>query len=112
MPYRPARACRQPGCGRLATTRGLCAEHARARERERGSSAARGYDLEWRIKRGAYLKAHPRCVECGAEATDVDHVVPRSAGGGDHWGNLRALCHACHSRRTARDQSGWPRRDG
>jgi 5-methylcytosine-specific restriction endonuclease McrA len=31
----------------------------------------------------------------------VHHIVPRRNGGGDEDSNLRALCHACHSRVTA-----------
>ncbi|MYR43049.1 HNH endonuclease [Streptomyces sp. SID5910] len=35
---------------------------------------------------------------CGAEATDVDHIVP----GGDHsMANLRALCSWCHARKSS-----------
>jgi len=35
---------------------------------------------------------------CGAEATDVDHIIP----GDDHsMTNLRALCAWCHARKSA-----------
>jgi 5-methylcytosine-specific restriction protein A len=112
MPMKPPSPCAHRGCAHRAVTRGYCAQHARDRERARGSAASRGYDLEWRIKRGTYLKAHWCCVVCGGVATDVDHIIPRSHGGGDAWANLRALCHACHSRRTARDQSGWTIKGG
>lgn len=37
---------------------------------------------------------------CGAEATDVDHIVP----GDDHsMANLRALCGWCHARKSAQE---------
>lgn len=35
---------------------------------------------------------------CGALATHVDHVLPRSKGGTDALGNLRAACRACNLR--------------
>lgn len=73
---------------------------------QRGSAAERGYDRRWRRLRTAYLVAHPLCVECQKRgaivlATDVDHVVARRNGGSDDESNLQALCHACHSRKTA-----------
>lgn len=75
-------------------------------DQQRGSAAARGYDRKWRFIRFAYLKQHPLCVDCLAKgrtepATDVDHIIAKAKGGGDEWANLRALCHACHSRKTA-----------
>lgn len=51
-----------------------------------------------------YLRANPLCVECDGAATEVDHIVPKSQGGTDEWGNLQALCKSCHSRKTARQK--------
>lgn len=42
------------------------------------------------------------CQLCGAPATEVDHVIPRDAGGSDEPANLRALCHDCHASETGR----------
>jgi 5-methylcytosine-specific restriction endonuclease McrA len=50
---------------------------------------------------------HPECAECGAPATDVDHVIPLADGGSNDIGNLQALCHSHHSAKTAREQGGW-----
>jgi 5-methylcytosine-specific restriction protein A len=62
-----------------------------------------------------YLAEHPLCVECEREgraeaATDVDHIVPVT--GPDDplfWeeSNHAALCHSCHSRKTARENRGF-----
>jgi 5-methylcytosine-specific restriction protein A len=40
---------------------------------------------------------------CDQAAQDVDHKVPLRDGGTHHWSNLQALCHRCHSRKTARE---------
>lgn len=103
-----------------------CAEHQREddaqrleREREydsrRGSAHQRGYGATWRRLRRSYLQRNPLCVECLRQgrvtpATDVDHIIPRSRGGTDDESNLQSMCHACHSRKTNReDGGGWRR---
>jgi len=43
------------------------------------------------------------CEVCNAVAVDIHHVIPRSKFGSkrkheqDHWSNLIALCHHCHT---------------
>lgn len=110
MPNRPARPCRQPGCHLLTRTRlGYCYEHTSnhyaALDTHRPSAWKRGYDAKWRELRARVLIAQPCCLECGAKATEVDHIVALSDGGTNEPRNLRALCHRCHSARTARDQA-------
>lgn len=41
-------------------------------------------------------------------AREVDHVTPHQGDEGlfFSWGNLRALCKPCHSRKTARENAG------
>jgi 5-methylcytosine-specific restriction endonuclease McrA len=93
------------------------AERAAAYEAARGPAHRRGYDWAWRKLRAAFLAANPVCTHagCGQPATDADHELSVQARPDLRleWGNLRALCHAHHSARTARDQ-GWGRakRDG
>lgn len=36
------------------------------------------------------------CAYCGERATTVDHVMPRSRGGGNTWDNLVAACTGCN----------------
>lgn len=109
------RPCNVSTCPNLAvdgTSR--CAEHTT--KDNRPSSHARGYGGRWRKTRAAYLAAHPFCeVHDGdrVRATDVDHIDGKGPNGpmGHVWANLRAMCHECHSKRTARDQpGGWNRR--
>ena len=42
------------------------------------------------------------CQYCSAVATTVDHVVPRSKGGGQDWGNLVACCSPCNAKKGNR----------
>lgn len=128
MPLAPLRPCSgSPSCPEL-TRGGPCARHAAERHRRiderRGTPAERGYDAKWRRVRGyilsrtpeAYRDAQgvirgqgPLCVMCKVldgrvtPATDVDHIDGDSRH--NAYANLRPLCHACHSRRTARDQA-------
>lgn len=118
MPYAAARPC--VDCGALVTDGSArCAQHRRSRERERGSSAKRGYDWQWRKLRSAFLQRHPTCAHCAEQdhppiieaATEVDHIVPHR--GDDQlrlaWSNLQSLCKPCHSRKTATQDSGFAR---
>ncbi|TMV68614.1 HNH endonuclease [Thioclava sp. BHET1] len=62
----------------------------------------------WRKARLVFLREHPLCLSCAelglvVAATDVDHIMPHR---GDlakfrDRSNWQALCHACHSRKTA-----------
>src|ERR1019366_9090359 len=97
--------CPEPGCSVL-TNGGRCRAHKVDRSRERGSSAARGYDCRWRKFRLWFLVDHPLCQDCGEDhpsaATEVHHVkkvreYPELQFFED---NCMALCHDCHSRRT------------
>lgn len=60
----------------------------------------------WRTLRAAVLREHPLCECClddgiTEQATDVDHRDNDPTN--NDRGNLSALCHACHSRKTSRD---------
>lgn len=53
-------------------------------------------------------RANGRCERCGrtGRRIQVDHVVPRSQGGGHGLDNLQALCSgpgSCHAAKTARE---------
>ncbi|MCU0330338.1 MAG: HNH endonuclease [Candidatus Kapabacteria bacterium] len=45
-----------------------------------------------------------RCQYCGATHAPltVDHVIPRSRGGGDHWENLVCACVHCNNKKGSR----------
>ncbi|MDP2780273.1 MAG: HNH endonuclease, partial [Devosia sp.] len=75
MPVAPPRLC---SCGNIVPSGERCAcqiagDRARnaRHDRRRPSSAARGYNHEWRKARAAYLLGHPYCTHpgCNAPAT-------------------------------------------
>lgn len=108
MPSKPNRPCAVPGCPSVAVQgKARCADHARQHAHEvetnRPSASRRGYDSKWRVIRAQFLKKHPVCsvVGCGKPSTDVDHIIPIREGGSNHWDNLQAFCHSCHSKKTA-----------
>ena len=74
-----------------------------------GGSAPRGYGARWRKLRVMILAREPYCQAegCNEWATEVDHIVPTTAGGTDRVDNLQALCKSCHSRKTSTEDGGW-----
>ncbi len=112
MPQKPARPCSWPGgCPNVAVVGGRCLQHARLiGVEQRPSAARRGYDRQWRKRRAEFVRENPRCVKCGAPTTDVDHILPLAEGGRDDEWNWQALCHACHSRKTAAENGGFGNR--
>jgi len=45
-----------------------------------------------------------RCQYCGKKTTDltIDHIIPKSRGGGDTWENLVTACVRCNNRKGNR----------
>ena len=39
-------------------------------------------------RRAIFARDNNRCVYCGVTATSIDHVIPRSRGGGHNWENV------------------------
>jgi len=66
----------------------------------------------WRRLRLWKLSEQPLCEHCLLRgiiepATQVDHIVPISAGGEPlDEANLASLCASCHSRKTASENGG------
>ncbi len=59
-------------------------------------------------RRGVLVRDRHRCAYCGRRATTVDHVQPRSRGGGDTWLNTVAACAEDNQRKADRtpEQAG------
>ena len=47
-------------------------------------------------RRAIFARDGGRCVYCGATATSIDHVIPRSRGGEHVWENVVSACHRCN----------------
>lgn len=114
MTRRPLHPCNRPGC-RTLTPRRFCDAHTRAAQAAydagRPTATGRGYDADWRRLRVTILVRDPFCraPDCHALSTDVDHIVPLTAGGTNEASNLQGLCHACHAAKTLREDGGFKR---
>lgn len=77
------------------------AERKARHDAQRPTARARGYDSKWEKARADYLKAHPRCVMCGAPSRVVDHITPHKGDRKLFWSrsNWQPLCTPCHSGR-------------
>jgi 5-methylcytosine-specific restriction protein A len=107
MPTRAQRPCAHHGCPALVAS-GLCDQHRKAYDVQRGNSAERNYGSHWRRVRAAVLREEPLCRECAREgrttaAREIDHIIPRSKGGTEDRDNLQGLCKPCHSAKTMRE---------
>lgn len=60
-------------------------------------------------RRAVFARDGGRCVYCGKAATTIDHVVPRSRGGGHSWENVVAACGRCNHVKADRTlaELGW-----
>lgn len=60
-------------------------------------------------RRGVLRRDGHRCAYCQSHASTIDHVVPRSRGGGDSWENLVACCLKCNNIKGDRtpQEMGW-----
>ena len=104
MAVAPAKRCMR--CGKVSRERCQCKS-----EKQRGSSAQRGYGYDWRKHRALFLKQNSLCEDCASngkyrEATEVHHVQRVSDAPERRLdsSNLMALCKQCHSIRTARGE--------
>ena len=54
-------------------------------------------------RRAVFARDGWQCMYCGARASlTVDHVIPRSKGGGSGWDNIVASCAPCNRRKGDR----------
>jgi len=105
---RPLKTCLE--CGELSDG-SRCPKHRRARERARGSAAARGYGSQYRALRKLAIDAHLQkygavCPGYGVAphtATraelSVDHIIPLADGGRNDPTNVQVICLTCNKRK-------------
>lgn len=112
MPFAPPRLC---SCGNIVPSGERCAcqiKGDRARkarhDRNRPSSAARGYNHQWRKAREAYLVTHPHCNHpgCNVPASHVDHIIPHRGDDRLFWdrSNWQSLCAHHHNSTKQREE--------
>ncbi len=53
-------------------------------------------------RRAVFGRDGHRCQYCGGTAESLDHVLPRSRGGGHTWDNVVACCRPCNIRKGDR----------
>jgi 5-methylcytosine-specific restriction endonuclease McrA len=60
-------------------------------------------------RKAVFARDGGRCAYCGAAATSLDHVVPRSRGGLHAWDNVVASCARCNHAKADRviSELGW-----
>jgi hypothetical protein len=78
-------------------------------DKQRGTSAERGYGSRWKTARATFLRSHPLCamhMKLGryVAANVVDHIVPHRGDQSLFWdkSNWQSLCAECHSRHKQR----------
>lgn len=64
--------------------------------------------IPWVVRLSVARRDGFHCRGCGHHMPDmrgmeIDHILPWSAGGGDHSANLRTLCSPCNQRRSNYD---------
>jgi 5-methylcytosine-specific restriction endonuclease McrA len=60
-------------------------------------------------RRAIFARDGGRCVYCSAPAASIDHVIPRSRGGGHNWENVVSACHKCNHLKADKGlkELGW-----
>lgn len=60
-------------------------------------------------RRSVFVRDGHLCQYCGAQAENIDHIVPRSRGGAHCWENVVACCRRCNTRKEDRllEESGF-----
>jgi 5-methylcytosine-specific restriction enzyme A len=127
MALRAKRPCGKPGCTALISEGTHCEKHKQSEprrkfDRQRGGSTQRGYGYRWQKLRIFIIRRDPFCMigeVCDspdpvtgkrsgrrAPSTDVDHILPKPLGT-DHEENLQGACHACHSWKTATQDTNF-----
>ena len=104
MPTSPPHPCAH--CGRLLARGQRCTACMRRFDRTRPEHFTFYTSSAWRALRAQVLAEEPSCPICRAPTTEVDHLITRRLRPDLELvrANLRALCKACHSTKTRREQ--------
>ena len=105
--------CARYGCPETAVPgKAYCTEHLAAWRGRTGTSRWEALGCSprtWtRLARACRARDGHICRICGAEGTEVDHLIPTAwrkppFAYRDHLASLMLLCHSCHLRKTTRE---------
>lgn len=65
-----------------------------------GNNYQQGPLYQQKLRSFIFGRSNGKCVYCGAEATEIDHIVPRAKGGTNSTYNLVASCRACNQMKS------------
>lgn len=65
-----------------------------------GANYQQGPLYQNKLRSFVFNRSNNKCVYCGAKATEIDHVIPRSSGGTNSIYNLVASCRACNKKKS------------
>ena len=65
-----------------------------------GTGYQQGNLYQNKLRSFIFGRSNGKCVYCGAEATEIDHVIPRSNGGTNSTYNLVASCRSCNKKKS------------
>lgn len=65
-----------------------------------GTAYQQGPLYQNQLRSFIFSRSNGKCVYCGAKATEIDHVIPRSSGGTNSTYNLVASCRACNQMKS------------
>lgn len=65
-----------------------------------GTGYQQGKLYQQKLRNFIFSRSGGRCVYCGAKATEIDHIVPRSSGGTNSAYNLAASCRSCNQMKS------------
>ena len=65
-----------------------------------GNAYQQGPLYQNKLRSFIFNRSNGKCVYCGAKATEIDHVVPKSSGGSNSTYNLVAACRACNQKKS------------
>jgi 5-methylcytosine-specific restriction enzyme A len=52
------------------------------------------------VRAKVFAKYNNKCVRCNSkENLTIDHIIPRSKGGGNSNGNLQLMCYECNQKK-------------
>ncbi len=88
------KVCLEFGCGRVSE-QSRCPKHRGPARSGSPNTAARRALRREVLERDGYV-----CHWCGGPAIELDHLIPRQAGGGNEEANLVAACRSCNASRT------------